>query len=724
MFARLGRLVAAHPWRVIAVWVVAFAVIVPFSPSLADVTNEDQTSFLPSSTESILAQDLAERHFPASSGATARFVLQREDGQALSAADQSAIGGFARDLQDAEIATVNTVETGPNQVAENETAQLVQVAFQGEAADDPVKDAVEELRDQAAGLLAGSGLQARLTGDAASTVDTEESFGNAETITFAATFVLILLLVGGIFRSPIAAILPLLTIGLVFLLATSLVALGADTFGFEVDSSLTSLLIVVLFGIGTDYILFLLFRYRERLRVGDESRAAVAFSVRRVGEAVASSALVVIIAFSALLPASLGFFRTMAPGLIISVAVTLLASLTLIPAAMALVGPRVFWPSKGWRTAPTGALFKGLGQFVARRPGRTALASGGAMLALAGGTAFYTASYDTTSSLPSDTESAQANEAIRGAFAAGAANPTDVYVSGSAPIAQSELTALADQLRAIEGVDSVAEPVLSDDRNGARIGVNLTAEATSNAALELAEGPLRDVAHASTAGDEIRVGGATSAFADIRSALERDMLVVFPIAAFLIALVLALLLRSVVAPLYLLGAVSLGFVATLGAGVALFQGIGSEPGLLFILPVMLYMFVVAIGTDYNILVTTRLREEMQEGNDPRIAAERAVEHAGPTVLSAGVILAGTFASLGLTGISLLVQLGMTIAIGVIIVSFVMATILVPSLSALLGRRVWWPGRLSRLTRVEPVVVAAHAASGPRGGEPAPVGERS
>ena len=523
--------------------------------------------------------------------------------------------------QGAGIAAVNSVETGPEQLAENERAQLVQVAFQGEAADEPVKDAVKELRDEAAVLLAGSGLQAGLTGDAASVVDTEESFGNAETITFAATFVLILLLVGGIFRSPIAAFLPLATIGLVFLLSTSLVALLSDTFGFEVDASLTSLLIVVLFGIGTDYILFLLFRYRERLRAGDESRAAVAFSVRRVGQAVASSALVVIIAFLALLLASLGFFRTMAPGLVISVAVTLLASLTLIPAAIALVGPRVFWPSKRWQTAPTGTTFKRLGQLIARRPGRMALASGGAMLALAAGAIFYTANYDTSSSLPSDTESSQANEDIRGAFAAGAADPTDVYVSGSAPLQQSELAVLVTELRAIDGVDSVGEPILSEDRTGARIGVNLTESATSNAALDVAEGPLRDVAHASTAGDEVRVGGASSAFADIRSALERDILVVFPIAALLIALVLGLLLRSVIAPLYLLGAVALGFVATLGAGVALFQGLGSEPGLLFILPVLLYMFVVAIGTDYNILMTTRLREEMQEGNDPRTAAE-------------------------------------------------------------------------------------------------------
>ena len=175
-----------------------------------------------------------------------------------------------------------------------------------------------------------------------------------------------------------------------------------------------------------------------------------------------------------------------------------------------------------------------------------------------------------------------------------------------------------------------------------------------------------------------------------------------------------------IAPLYLLGAVALGFVATLGAGVALFQGLGSEPGLLFILPVLLYMFVVAIGTDYNILMTTRLREEMQEGKHPRGAAELAVEQAGPTVVSAGVILAGTFASLGLTGISLLVQLGATIAIGVIIVSFVMATIFVPSLSALIGKRVWWPGQQ---TAVKPVAAGDQPYAGPRpSAAPAPVGE--
>ena len=191
------------------------------------------------------------------------------------------------------------------------------------------------------------------------------------------------------------------------------------------------------------------------------------------------------------------------------------------------------------------------------------------------------------------------------------------------------------------------------------------------------------------------MGGETALTVDLRDTVNRDMSLVFPVAALIIALILGLLLRSVVAPAYLLAAVALGFAATLGAGVAIFQGLSGSDGLLFMLPIMLYLFVVAIGTDYNILMTSRLREEAVEGNDPRTAADLAVEHAGPTVAAAGIILAGTFASLSLTGIGLLVQLGVTIAIGVLLVSLLMATVFVPSLSALLGHRVWWPGHQAR-----------------------------
>jgi len=187
------------------------------------------------------------------------------------------------------------------------------------------------------------------------------------------------------------------------------------------------------------------------------------------------------------------------------------------------------------------------------------------------------------------------------------------------------------------------------------------------------------------------VGGTTAIYADINTANNRDLSVILPTAALLIGLILALLLRSLVAPIYLVIAVLLNFAATLGATVYLFQGLQNKPGVTFQLPIILYLFVVAIGTDYNILMIARLREEAREGNEPREAAAIGVEHGGPTVAAAGLILAGTFAVLALAPISFLQQLGFAVALGIVLSAFVMSIFLVPALTALLGHKAWWPG---------------------------------
>jgi len=167
--------------------------------------------------------------------------------------------------------------------------------------------------------------------------------------------------------------------------------------------------------------------------------------------------------------------------------------------------------------------------------------------------------------------------------------------------------------------------------------------------------------------------------------------VVFPVAAILIMIILGLLLRSVVAPWYLMISVGLGFAATLGSTVLIFQNADGQPGLIFILPIIMYLFVVALGTDYNILMIARLREEAREGLNPHDAAAMAVRHTGPTVAAAGLILAGTFASLMLAGNSTLVQMGFAISFGIAVAAFVMALFFTPALTALIGHTAWWPG---------------------------------
>ncbi len=349
------------------------------------------------------------------------------------------------------------------------------------------------------------------------------------------------------------------------------------------------------------------------------------------------------------------------------------------------------------------------------------------LIALAAGALFFQADYNISNQLPSNTESAKGFTALKQSFPAGALNPTLVYVVGGAAKNSAELSRIAKRLSAVKGVAKVAPAQPSRDGQAAVISVELKTSPYDNSALDLAGGPLRRAAHAGEKPGTVLVGGQTSAFADVRSALNRDYSVVFPVAALMIALILGIVLRSLIAPVLLLIAVVLGFAATLGASVGVFQGLEGNYGVSFFLPLMVYLFVIAMGTDYNILMMTRLREEAREGNDPRKSAELAVEHAAPTVMAAGVILAGTFASLMLGGIGLLSQMGFTIAIGIVIVSFVMAALLIPSVAALLGHVIWWPGHSdesSKAQRSAAVESRPQPALQPQPPEESPVGGRA
>ena len=210
---------------------------------------------------------------------------------------------------------------------------------------------------------------------------------------------------------------------------------------------------------------------------------------------------------------------------------------------------------------------------------------------------------------------------------------------------------------------------------------------------------MRDTAHsAAPDGTEAFVGGTTSIFVDLDDAMARDYSVVFPVAAVLIMIILALLLRSLVAPFYLMLSVGLGFTATPGRdGAASSRACWDEQGLIFILPIYIYLFVVALGTDYNILMVARLREEARGGLEPRPAAAKAIEHAGPTVAAAGVILAGTFASLMLAEGTFFKSMGFAFSFGIAMAAFVMALFLTPALTALIGHAAWWPGHGDRAT---------------------------
>ena len=700
-FAGLGRAVVRHPWRVIALWIIAAVAVIATSPGLPTTSNE--SSFLPKSYESIRAADLQDKAFPQTghvTSAAAIIVFARADHGRLTSADSAKVTSIAKSLNSRNIHNIVSITAGPP--SPNHLVQTALVAMPNSVVNGTgtaAGDAIKTLRSDIKPLVPGTGLTEGVTGSAAQQLDSQQSSNRAEQIVLLSTLVLILVLLLVIFRSPIIAILPLIVIALVSQVATGLISDVNKALHLNADSSVSTILIVVLFGIGTDYILFLMFRYRERLRAGEDSKQAMASAVARVGEVISSAAGVVIVAFLALLLSTLSVLRSLGPTLAIAVAVTLIAGLTLVPAVVSLLGPRVFWPSKAWRREPKAARFAAIGRALGRRPAVFAVASGLFLVILAIGAFSYKPTFDLSSAgIPSSAESETALKTLERGLPPGATDPTVVLLHSTSgqPLAASDITAYEAKLKTLPGVGSVAPPTVSSDKATAAYTVTMSYNPQSTAAVSVLKTKLRPGAHAAAPpGTYALVGGTTAVFADIQKAVNHDYAVVFPVAALIILVILALLLRSLVAPWYLMVSVGLGFAATLGASVLVFQGLAGQPGLVFLLPVYMYLFVVALGTDYNILMIARLREQAKEGMEPRQAVAVALQHAGPTIGAAGLILAGTFASLTLAGNTILSQLGFAVSCGIVLAAFVMAMFFSPSLTTLIGHWAWWPGHADR-----------------------------
>ncbi len=274
-------------------------------------------------------------------------------------------------------------------------------------------------------------------------------------------------------------------------------------------------------------------------------------------------------------------------------------------------------------------------------------------------------------------------------------DPATVYVTApeGGSVSPGSLGALSGELARLDGVGEVGEPVLNGRGDAARIDLYLTSESQTRAARDLVSGPVRDTVAAHTPeGLEAHVGGTAAIFADLSTAVDADLRKVFPLAAGLIALILLVLLRSVLAPVVLLLSVGLCFAATLGASTLVFQHAQGGPGVNFVLPLVLFLFVVAIGTDYNILISDRIREEMEGPRRARDAVARAVRHTAPAIATAGIVLAASFGSLAVGSNASTQQIGFATGLGILLSAFVLSVVLVPAAAALLGRGIWWPVR--------------------------------
>ncbi|MER5193210.1 MMPL family transporter [Streptomyces sp. NPDC002755] len=671
---------SAIPWVVLALWVGILAFASPFAAKLADVQHDRVTDYLPASADSTRVARLQEQ-LPGGESTELVLVYHRDGG--LTAADRTT----ARE-QVAEIAGDHALTGAPRGVPSADgTTLMYPVATNEPGTDEEKRDAfVENVREVAhseGGLTVEVGGTGALATDASKVYD---SLGGPLLYTTVGVVAVLLIL---IYRSPVLWLVPLAAAGIADYLSMG-VAYGLNQgFGTSVSGQSSGIMTILVFGAGTDYALLLVSRYREELRRVERPYDAMRAALRGCGPAVLASSGTVAAGLLCLLAADLNSNRGMGPLGTVGVLCALVTMLTLLPALLVLLGRRVFWPlvpAYGSTPKVRRSLFAAMGTSAGRRP-RTVLAAGAVLLgALALGVLNLPGAVKQQDSFVDRPESVVAMQTLAEAFPEQSAQPIDVLT----PAGRADAT-----LAAIRDTDGVAEARKGRTAEGwTEIAVTAAAPPQSTAETATIEA-LRDRLAGSY------VGGPSAQQIDLVDTNARDRLIVVPIVLVSVLLVLIVLLRSLVAPLMLVAAVVAVWGAALGLGGLVFGPVfgfeGTDPGL----GLLSFVFLVALGVDYGIFLMHRMREESMRGTDPVAAALTALRTTGGVIASAGLVLAATFAVLTNMGLVQLVELGFVIAVGVLLDTFLVRTYLVTSASVALGRKVWWPGRLSREPGTEP-----------------------
>ena len=532
------------------------------------------------------------------------------------------------------------------------------------------------------------GLDAKVTGPAGIGVDLGEVFEgiNGRLLAAAAIVVAILLLIT--YRSPFLWILPLLVVGFADRLANAILFGLGRAFDIPINGQSVGIMAIFVFGAGTDYALLLIARYREELREQERPAAAMKVALRQAAPAIVASGGTVMLGLACLLAADLNSNRSLGPAGIVGIGCALVLTLTLLPAMLVITGRKVFWPFvPAFRSehGDASGFWSRVGAWVSRNPRPIWVVTTLALLALAAGVFNYSISFTQADQFTNKPEAIQGAELIAQSFPAGAGSPTIVIAN---------LDAADAVLPVIAGVEGVADVQPSGETADlVSFAVTLAAEPGSEAAFATVQG-LRDAL------DEVPeagalVGGADAESYDTQRASARDQEVVIPLVLTVVFIVLAWLLRSLLAPLLLLATSVLSTVAALGVTVLLFQGLLGYDGLQAGILLLGFVFLIALGVDYNIFLMSRVHEEAPLiGTRPGMLKALAVT--GGVITSAGIVLAATFAVLGILPLVALAQVGFLVSFGVLLDALLVRSVLVPAITLDLGKRIWWPSRLSRL----------------------------
>lgn len=651
---------------------VAVALIVGLGEGERERTSLDN---LPEGYDSTLGTELRDQ-LPEEDASVAVVLWTSDEGELA----QDAVAELGRQAE--ALGAVPAGPTGPVTVAEDGTAAIAVVPVESSSATDN-SDKVTELRDT---LEADrpDGVTSQVTGPAAVEADLAAVFEGADTNLLLVTAGVVALLLLITYRSPILWLVPLTVVGVADRLSAVLATQAMAVLDVAWDESTVGILSVLVFGAGTDYALLLISRYRDELRRHESRHVAMGVAVRRTAEAVLSSATTVVLGLLTLLlsvvPTTRGLGLACAIGIVIAAAFVLLV----LPAALVLFGRWVFWPRVPHVGEPalvdTDSLWHKVGARVARRPAAFVTGTLVLLAVMAIGVFRIDTGLDQADQFLVEPEAISASERLAESFPAGVSDPAQV-LTRDAP---------EEVLSAVEGVEGVGTAMISQEGNGiAQVDAVLTAEPSSDEARDTVLA-IRDAVEPF---DDTHVTGTEATAIDQEDSAQRDRQLILPLILALVLGALFVLLRAVVAPVLLVATVLATYAASMGVAWWLFTGPLGFEALDSGVPLLAFLFLVALGVDYNIFLVTRAREEAAE-HGSRQGMLRALTATGGVITSAGILLAAVFAVLGVLPLVVLAQLGTVICIGVLLDTLVVRTVLVPALALTLGDRFWWPRRVS------------------------------
>jgi len=682
-------------WLAIAVWLAIGGAGLLARAHIDDVTAAGQSSFLPKNAESTRALDTLQHSQKTGEEVPVVIVFQRRGG--LTEADLGAIGRIGDGLNrlkivgatpivdpfsadsTAPLGEVAKIADGIGPISRDGEAALVVLALDAGdrgaivAGVATIRDYLDEHRRP--------GLNAYVTGPGGIAADLEKVAEDAGETLLIATLGLVLILLLAVYRAPLLAVLPLAVVGAAYLVATGIAYLLIEAGWITVNIEGTFLLLVLVFGAGTDYSLLLVHRYREELQGGRAPADALPTALAETVPAIAASGGTVIAAMLVLLVADLQSTHWLGPILAIGIAVMLLAAFTLLPALLALLGERAFWPATGAARRAGRSRWTRVAELVRRRSRAIVLAVFAALVVLALGNLSHHGTIGFGQGETRPTDSSRGTAVLNEHFPPGIGSPL------TAVVRTADVGPVAAGMEKLATVKLAVPVPPTNDSGEAVIIVVLKGDPYSGRAADAVEG-IRDRLHAIAPSGLL--GGIPAENYDIEQTNARDTGLIVPLILLVVGLILAAVLRALVAPAYLILTVVASFAATLGLCTFLFSEFGSE-GTAFNLVLLSFLFLVALGVDYNIFLMARAREE-SAGRGTREGTMVALVNTGGVVTGAGLILAGTFATLTLLPLEELVQVGATVAIGVLLDTFVVRALLIPAIAYRLGERTWWPSK--------------------------------